>query len=474
MNRRADHGTLVRFNMYRAKLNRRRAALCAGLFLTAFAMGGTAMAEESLAPGHHLLSTQASERATGGMGNKIVTIGERTHVVWQDVAKDGYWARVRTLDRRTGAWSETITLGKGVDNHARPCIAADADGYLHVVIGGHNTPFQYRRSVRPNDSSEWTKTVSFGKGTYPFVACGPGNALYLTARGTHNGVDLYSKEPEGKWTVRLPLLVKREPQYQGYAGYNTILAWGPGQKRLHFACDVYEGHGTYERRGENQLVVYLASDDFGRTWKKADGSPIEGERYPKNLDVIAVSSRKREQKMPAPVLRLGGLVVDTQDRPSVLYASDEPERGRGRVVTPAQGGGWDDLGLAVALDAHAPGWGVLGPRAAFSIAADGLLQMCLPLAPLADFGAPGAPQIKPENVRYVWVETADGGKTWRFREPVPRGDGLQRHHPTLERPTGGNSVPAGRTAAMMYFEGLQRYAEKDEVIQNRLYFVEVR
>lgn len=453
--------------------SRSRASVCARLVLAAGVLGGYVMAQEQLPAGHSLLSPHASERATGGMGNKIVTIGDRTHVVWQDVPKEGYKACVRTLDRTTGRWSETVSLGTGKDNHARPCVAADSDGYIHVLIGGHGSPFQYLRSVRPNDSSEWPKAVVFGRGTYPYLACGAGNVLYLAARGTHEGVDLYRKEPAGEWEKVLGLMVKREPQYKGYSGYNSVLAWGPGHERLHFACDVYEGYGTYERRGTNQLVVYMASDDGGRTWNRSDGSAIEGERYPKALDVIAVNSRKREQKMPKPVLRLGGMVVDAEGRPYVLYTSDEPERGRAHLVTPAQGGGWEELGLAAALDAEAPGWGALGPRAAFSIRSDGLLQVCLPMAPLKDFGAPGEPAIKPQDVRYLWVETADGGKTYRFREPIPQGGGLERNHPTLERDTGHNAIAAGRNAAMMYFEGPLRYRKKGEIIQTRLYFVEV-
>ena len=67
-----------------------------------------------------LLSSIGSERATQGNGNKIVTFRGKTHVVWQDADAKGYFARVRTLDHKTGKWSPTYTLGKGRDNHARP------------------------------------------------------------------------------------------------------------------------------------------------------------------------------------------------------------------------------------------------------------------------------------------------------------------------------------------------------------------
>ena len=50
-----------------------------------------------------LVSNIGSERATQGNGNKIVTFGDKTHIVWQDSIDEGYFARVRTLDRKTGS-----------------------------------------------------------------------------------------------------------------------------------------------------------------------------------------------------------------------------------------------------------------------------------------------------------------------------------------------------------------------------------
>ena len=51
--------------------------------------------------GRFLISNIGSERATQGNGNKIVTLGDKTHIVWQDSIDEGYFARVRTLHRKT-------------------------------------------------------------------------------------------------------------------------------------------------------------------------------------------------------------------------------------------------------------------------------------------------------------------------------------------------------------------------------------
>ena len=112
---------------------------------------------EAVAKAHReKISTIGSERATSGYGNKIVTAGGKTRIVWQDATKEGYFARVRSLDHETGNWSATYTLGAGRDNHSRPTIVVDSKGDLHVIIGGHHTGLQYRRSLRPGDASEWT------------------------------------------------------------------------------------------------------------------------------------------------------------------------------------------------------------------------------------------------------------------------------------------------------------------------------
>ena len=98
-----------------------------------------AIAENQLEPKHVLISSTGSERATSGAGNKIVTFGGKTHVVWQDVTSEGYFNRVGSLDHATGRWSEPFTLNKGRDNHARPVLTVDGRGYLHAILSGHNS-----------------------------------------------------------------------------------------------------------------------------------------------------------------------------------------------------------------------------------------------------------------------------------------------------------------------------------------------
>ena len=109
-----------------------------------------------------LLSENGCGRATAySDANKIITLEDKTHVSWLDSIAEGFRVRVRTLDRKTNQWSPTYTVGEAYDNHGGPALTVDSLGYLHIVYYPHHHPFRYRRSVRPNDVSEWGDEIQF-------------------------------------------------------------------------------------------------------------------------------------------------------------------------------------------------------------------------------------------------------------------------------------------------------------------------
>ncbi|MBC8874343.1 MAG: BNR-4 repeat-containing protein [Planctomycetes bacterium] len=131
-----------------------------------------------------LLSTTGCSAATAHpAANKIVTVDGKTHVGWLDSDNEGFKVRVRTLNRASGHWSPKYTVGDAFDNHGGPALTVDSKGFLHAVYYPHHHSFRYRRSTRPNDASEWTNEVSFGKRcTYPSPVCGRDDTLYLACR----------------------------------------------------------------------------------------------------------------------------------------------------------------------------------------------------------------------------------------------------------------------------------------------------
>ncbi|MBC8873783.1 MAG: BNR-4 repeat-containing protein [Planctomycetes bacterium] len=436
-----------------------------------------------------LISSIGSERATSGNGNKIVTVDGKTHVVWQDANRDGYFARIRTLDRNTGKWSPTYTLGEGRDNHARPTITVDSQDYLHVIIGGHHSGLQYRRSVRPNDASEWTEIETFGKTTYPLLICGPDDTLYLTGRhdADWKGMDFYAKPPGEKWQHR-GLLVAKQKRYQYYAAYHNALAWGPNHKTLHMSVGFFMGDkvrkGEHARdpQGLHQAVGYMRSDDFGKTWTKADGTPIELPATTDTIDLIDEGTRSRDATdKPKPGIQHCGLVVASKNRPCVFYVRHTPSPGRIFLKTPDGKGGWTERPLREAIEQRWPGLAAIGCNV--SMTRDGVLCLILTLAPLAHPKANWSPGIYgrpafwlrdyPNIQRLVWLESRDGGQTFTSRDIIAHDADRGTLLPTQKRPTGFNGVAAGQFPPLLYFEGLSRYRKPGEIIQNDVYFVQL-
>ena len=432
-----------------------------------------------------LISKNGSERATQGNGNKIVTFDGKTHIVWQDSTGEGYFARVRTLDRGSGKWSEVWTLGKGRDNHARPTLIVDSEGYLHAIIGGHHSGLQYRRGVRPNDASKWTEAVTFGKTTYPVLMCGPDDTLYLTGRhdAGWKGMDFYVKPKHGEWH-RDGLLVRKQARHKFYAAYHNRLAWGPEHRTLHMSTGFYmglRGDGSRKLRGLHQAIGYMRSRDFGKTWTRADGTPIETPATTGTIDLLEEGERAPEATgRPKPGIQHCGIAVDSRNRPHVVYVRHTPQPMRALLKVADSKGNWHERPLDRAIAENWPGWGMT--RCRVSMTENDLLCLLITLAPREHPDANWNPgkwcrpafwlREYPKIKRIAWLESADGGRTFTAREVVPHDPEVGTLLPTLEIPTGHNRIPAGRRPAVMYFEGLSRYTKPGEVIDNKVYFLD--
>jgi len=113
------------------------------------------------------LSRTGSTRATAyNWANKSITLNGKTHVVWLDSVAV---ICARTYDHNTDQWGDTIVVDDGCDNHANPCISADADGRLRLVYGPHGWygdwnqgRVKWRRARQPGRIDEWDPAESFG------------------------------------------------------------------------------------------------------------------------------------------------------------------------------------------------------------------------------------------------------------------------------------------------------------------------
>ena len=408
----------------------------------------------------HIISEQGSERATSDNG-KIITCNGRTHVTWQDVSREGYFNRVRTLDHDTGEWSDPITLDAGVDNHARSVFAITPDGILHVILGGHGTEVQWRQSTMPNDATMWTDPQPIGVGTYPVFLSGPDGTLYLALRGHgehrhQRGLDIYRRPPGGKWSEPVRIVKLAEEYGQAYAGFHTQVDVAP-DGTLHAIIDFYEGENEVSR-GVHQATCYSCSRDGGTCWERADGTPVRLPARPEDLDTLARNTHPRHEQLPPPEIRQCGMVVDSHGRPFAVYMNHGIEPGHCVMVTT----GTDGLLREIPVNSY---WEDLHPNmraveCKTSIREDDMVCVLVTLTPYNDEWLDGKPtramRMRERNdERLVWLLAEDGGTTFRVQTLLEPGGSY--NVPSVEQPRGANKITADRMPAVLYFDGSRAY-----------------
>lgn len=410
-----------------------------------------------------LLSRLGSGRATAyDPASKIITFGERTHVAWLDSTPEGFRVRARTLDRSTGEWSATVTVGEAMDNHGGPAMAVDPAGHLHILYYPHHAPMRYRRSVRPNDAAEWEPETQFGATlSYPVVVVAKDGTLLMTARRYTEGkrpteAQLWEKPAGGEWRLRSTLLRSRYPDY---AQFGESLAWGPDHQTLHLSCRIYE---TAEQKNFDawQTVGYLRSADAGHTWTKADGTPVTLPVTAETVDVIDHGGGQSGRSMAA-----GGIAVSPEGAPYVVHSRTEHDGGRMFVSTPTAAGRWSSRGLNAFLP---PAWregGGLYLPGALTFSGGGQLVAVVAVAkPPVDVkdGYWGHPSSEIACFR------ADAGRENFSFSLLSKVDPREPHWlPNIERPTGFNRMPAA--PGLIYTAGAAGGGLKD-ILTNKVWW----
>ena len=430
-----------------------------------------------------LVSERGCCAATTGPGNKIVTHEGKTHIAWLDSTEEGFFAVVRTLDRKTGELSPKYTIGEAKDDHGRPVLTIDSKGYLHAVYGLHHDAVPYVRSRRPNDASLWTEEVVFpAKLSYPKLLCGPDDTLYLTGRHGWEGLRLYVKPPGKKWEDR-GLIIRRRKDCVSYAAFHGGMAWGPDHKTLHLACLFFQGTSKVSQDwGSIQSVNYMRSRDFGRTWERADGTPIAIPAAEETMDVLVAG----ESMDPKPGIRGGEVVVDSTGNPYVWYYRTTPEKpGQVFLATADADGKWRQLPMQAAMDLYYPGWAVVGGTSGFTITEDDRLCMAGTVAPILHHlahwdGKPKATHsnepaywqnFHPELKKVVWLESSDGGETFTAKTVIEKKPEIAHLQQSIERSTGFNRIPAGSYPGLIYHTGVSMNRD-GRVVDNDVFFVD--
>ena len=221
-----------------------------------------------------------------GIPATVVSRGDKVHVAWGEATEPdadvpGVPAFVVTYDRATEELGKPVLIGYGAppnDVHNSPSITIDSQGYLHALAGTHGTPFQYARSLKPNDAGGgWTKAVPLGdtvRQTYIGFVCGADDTLYVAFRMwrsntdpfplSHHATLAYQRKPPGKpWEEPQVLVVAPFSEYSIFYHRLTIDRTG----RLFLSYDYWSTHWFYrtDHRGDRRTL--MMSPDGGQTWK---------------------------------------------------------------------------------------------------------------------------------------------------------------------------------------------------------------
>lgn len=225
--------------------------------------------------------------AHSGMPSSVVSRGERVHVAWGEatdpaVQVAGVPTYVATYDRGTGEVSKPALIGYGPpanDAHNSPSITMDGDGYLHVLVGTHGRPFQYARSLQPNDAGAgWTPTAIAAEGanqTYIGFVCGKDGTLHVVFRlwrsgepfpdATHATLAHQRKLPGQPWEAPRVLVTAAFSEYSVFYHRLTIDHAG----RLFLSYDYWSTHWFYRNDNPGNRRAVLMSPDGGDAWQLA-------------------------------------------------------------------------------------------------------------------------------------------------------------------------------------------------------------
>ena len=239
-------------------------------------------------------------QAAGG-ASFAATVGTTTYIVWAEVAAvdaPGSPVYVAAYDQTTGtlgAPQQVATARPLNDDHTTPGIVADSKGVLHVLSGGHNTPFMYTHTD-PADPTMWTSpepvlraaTVSperrapaaAVRPTCHSSACRTTRWWSSTASGAaawtprsagepYQALSVQRLEPGGTWSEARRIIYCS--RFKGYAQYYQKMTVDR-RGRIYLSLNYFRPHDwprddRVANRYHHRMV--LISEDGGDTWRFA-------------------------------------------------------------------------------------------------------------------------------------------------------------------------------------------------------------
>ncbi len=328
----------------------------------------------------------------------------------------------------------TIVHDKGGvnDPHDNPSICLDENGHVWIFVSGrgrHRPGYKYR-SVKPY-SIEAFEQITEEEITYPQPWWVKGKG-FLSLFTKYTGVrELYwNTSPDGReWSPHQKLA--------GMGGhYQTSRQLG---ERVITAFNMHPGGNVDVRTN----LYYVETDDMGRTWRAADGTPIETPMTDRHCAALV-----RDFEAEGRLVYMKDINFDQEGRPVILVVTSGnykpgPESGP-RIWTIAHwmGDRWEFS--EVTRSTHNYDMGSL------YIEEDGVWRIIAPTEPGPQLHGTGGEMA-------LWI-SRDQGKTWNKERDITQNSKL--NHTYARRP-----VNAHRDFYAFWADG-----NPDEMSESRIHF----
>jgi hypothetical protein len=179
----------------------------------------------------------------------------------------------RTLGSDHWETRRTPFKGRASDAHNSPALVIDGAGYLHVSWDHHRDPLNYARAIAPGSLELGPKIPMVGRKedrvTYPvFVRLRSGDLLFFYRDGSSGRGNLILNRysvASSTWTRVHETLINGQGQRNAYPSI-----YHDSKGRLHLSW-VWRSSNNV---ATNHDLAYARSDDEGRTWSTASGTPL--------------------------------------------------------------------------------------------------------------------------------------------------------------------------------------------------------
>ena len=266
-----------------------------------------------------------------------------TYVAYQGPHEDPY---VAAYTHATGTWAGPVRAGVNLmglspdqvdpgalDNHGRPALVVDGQGYIHLIFGGHGGSFLFGENKfgtpgsgrqthvvteKPGDISSWKVLDNVPPfGTYGQWVKLANNDLYLFYRhGAHRSDWVYQKSIDHARSFAPPVSVlKHKVSEAGPTLHDSWYAWfDNGRGDTITASYVYHPCLNPAHNAHRQNTYFMLMDTRDASWTNVQGQkvsvPVTKESADQHTLILATGTEKSNH---------GTCHIDSEGHPHLFF-----------------------------------------------------------------------------------------------------------------------------------------------------------